>query len=76
MIIHTKILRKPLNKIWLKALKFLDELRKSQDLQIGIFKPVVCLEVFLPFCEDEHRFLNFCFLGFPLSLRTEIGILL
>jgi len=76
MRIHTKILRKPLNKIWLKALKFLDELRESQNLQRGIFRPVVCPEVFLPFCEDEHRFLNFCFLGFPLGLRTEIEILL
>jgi hypothetical protein len=76
MRIHTKILRKPLNKIRIKALKFLGELGESQNLQRGIFRPVICPEVFLPFCEEEYRFLVFCYLGFPLGLRTEREILL
>ncbi len=71
MRIHTKILRKLLNKIRIRALKFLGELGESQDLQRGIFRPVICAEVLLPFCEEEYRFLNFRHLGFPLSLRTE-----
>ena len=76
MRIHTKILRKPLNKIRIKALEFLGELGESQNLQREIFRPVICPEILLPFSEEEHRFLNFCYLGFPLSLRTEREIFL
>ena len=76
MRIHTKILRKPLNKIRIKALEFLGELGESQNLQRGIFRPVICPEIRLPFCKEEYRFLNFRHLGFPLSLRTKREIFL
>jgi len=71
MRIHTKILRKPLNKIRIKALEFLDELGESQNLQRAIFRPVICPEILLLFSEEECRFLNFRHLGFLLSLQTE-----
>jgi hypothetical protein len=71
MRIHTKILRKPLNKIVIKALEFLDELRVSQSPQAGIFRYSVCPAVLFPTGEVEYRFLIFRCNGFPFSLRTE-----
>ena len=71
MRIHTKILRKPLNKIRIKALKFLGELRENQNFKRGIFRLVICPEIFLRFGGEEYRFLNVRSLGFPHSLRTE-----
>ena len=76
MRIHTKILRKPLNNIWFIAQKFIDELRESQNLQRGIFRPVVCPEVLPTDREEEHRFLDFYYIGFPLGFRTKREILL
>jgi hypothetical protein len=71
MRIHTKILRKPLNKIVIKALEFLDELKVSQSPQAGMFRYSICPAVVFPAGEGEYSFLNFRCSGFPFSLRTE-----
>jgi hypothetical protein len=76
MRIHTKILRKPLNKIVIRVLEFLDELRVSQSPQAGMFRYSACPAVLFPAGEGEYRFLNFRCIGFPFSLRTEKATLM
>jgi cell division protein ZapA len=44
---------------------------KNQNFRRGIFRPVICPEIFLRFGGEEYLFLNFRSLGFPHSLRTE-----